>query len=464
MKNIQKYFIKLIVFIFLLIVIGKSDFFVVEAKCVFVGGQTRCNEDGQSPKCNTGCFETWPSGGVCGCVWVDEQCGTTVCNISSQRCCTTGCFPITQPCPTSPPPPPTNPPPPSPTNTPIPTNTPTPTRTPTPIPPTSVPTPVACQNFGDDFSGESLNANNWKFISWTNGYGTVSTSGTLNIYLPASIEFGPKSAFVETKGTLSGDFTSEITLVSRNDDSIIQYFQFNAKQYDGGGFGGGFGFRLLNGSLKTEVYGVDNPTNPGPQDHGITIAKDTPVRLKLEKTGTTVKMYYDLMTGQGYQLLRTFNNFVTISGYTIAGIQHTVANLAISGSFDHYSQSCGVVPSPTNNPDCACKTNDNCTIECDFEKIASASSSYLYPIKCGLAPSLFSVSPNENDKNGWCNRKARTRGDADGNGIVNNFDYYYYIAAVFGGKIPQNINPDFNGDGEVGRADLDIYKLTMGIQ
>jgi len=214
---------------------------------------------------------------------------------------------------------------------------------------TSAVVPI-CQSFTDDFSGESLNESNWRFVSWTNGYGTVGTAGTLNIHLPSSTEVGAKSTFVESKKILIGNFSSEITLISRNDLSTYEFFQFNNKAY-GEAVTGGFGFRILNGSLYTEVYGTDNPNNPGPSNHNIPISNTTPIKLKLEKVGNTAKMSIDKMGGQGYQIIRVFENFSTNSGYVIAGVQHTgSANLAISASFDNYSQTClnpSVTPTPS---------------------------------------------------------------------------------------------------------------------
>ena len=55
----------------------------------------------------------------------------------------------------------------------------------------------------------------------------------------------------------------------------------------------------------------------------------------------------------------------------------------------------------------------------------------------------------------------RTKGDADGNGTINNMDYFYYISAVVGGKIPVTVNPDFDGDGAVSNLDREIVIKTL---
>jgi len=116
-----------------------------------------------------------------------------------------------------------------------------------------------------------------------------------------------------------------------------------------------------------------------------------------------------------------------------------------------------VVPSPTINPACTCDTGDVCNTACTFEKFTDVN--YISPLKCYLSPSLFPTPPV--DKNSWCQRGLRTKGDADGSGVVNNTDYFYYVAAVNGGQIPVNVNPDFNGDGEVGSIDRTIVTKSL---
>jgi hypothetical protein len=57
----------------------------------------------------------------------------------------------------------------------------------------------------------------------------------------------------------------------------------------------------------------------------------------------------------------------------------------------------------------------------------------------------------------------RTKGDSDGNGNASLKDYFYYVAAKFGAKIPPTVNPDFNGDDKVDEKDGEIIiKSIMG--
>lgn len=115
------------------------------------------------------------------------------------------------------------------------------------------------------------------------------------------------------------------------------------------------------------------------------------------------------------------------------------------------------VPTVTPNPNCICNA-DACTSSCIFDRFGDPIT-YANPIKCSLSDSIFSTPPT--DKNIWCQRNMRTKGDADGVGGINSTDYFYYVSAVNGGKIPLTVNPDFNGDGEVGASDRAIIVKSL---
>lgn len=110
---------------------------------------------------------------------------------------------------------------------------------------------------------------------------------------------------------------------------------------------------------------------------------------------------------------------------------------------------------PTN-PLCNCVAATNsCTTQCQFNKIASITT---YPpndlIKCQkLATTRYQTVPTDNQIKDWCRRSNRTKGDADGNDVVNVLDYFYYVSVKSDGKIPAKINADFNGDGVVNGED-----------
>lgn len=139
----------------------------------------------------------------------------------------------------------------------------------------------------------------------------------------------------------------------------------------------------------------------------------------------------------------------------------TPATVTIGGS--------GNVPTSTPTPPtitpvstCVCKTDNSCDTTCIFDKIPGIAT-YRSPILCNLNATIFSSAPTSTNKNNWCKTSPlRTRGDADLNNAVDNTDYLYYVQAVNGGKIPPSVNPDFNGDGEVGTSDRQIVVTTLG--
>ncbi|MFH0979869.1 MAG: hypothetical protein V1803_02920 [Candidatus Roizmanbacteria bacterium] len=116
-------------------------------------------------------------------------------------------------------------------------------------------------------------------------------------------------------------------------------------------------------------------------------------------------------------------------------------------------------PTPTIDPLCVCSASACNITHCTFSK--HTGTTYNTPIKCQLTSSLFPSTPSTAQKTAWCRRNNRTKGDSDGSGVINNTDYFYYVAAVNGGKIPVTVNPDFNGDGEVGVADRAIIIKTL---
>lgn len=110
------------------------------------------------------------------------------------------------------------------------------------------------------------------------------------------------------------------------------------------------------------------------------------------------------------------------------------------------------VPTPTDNPNCKCNSLKNCTTQCQFDKFSDVTT-YSNTIKCGLADTVFQTAPTADNKTGWCRAEKRTKGDADGDGTVTFKDYFYYVTAKLGFKIPATVNPDFNGDDAVNAED-----------
>ena len=119
---------------------------------------------------------------------------------------------------------------------------------------------------------------------------------------------------------------------------------------------------------------------------------------------------------------------------------------------------------PTPNPDCGCTSTGVCrgnysATACQFDKFEGVT--YSSPIGCKLDNNMFQTAPTTQNKIEWCRYYLKTKGDADGDGTVTFKDYFYYVTAKLGFKIPPTVNPDFNGDNVVDTKDRDIIVKSL---
>jgi len=125
-------------------------------------------------------------------------------------------------------------------------------------------------------------------------------------------------------------------------------------------------------------------------------------------------------------------------------------------------------PTPTINPLCVCNTQNTCTSQCRFDKYTGVTG-ITYPAltKCTVTSpaGLYPTPATAAQKTDWCHRPNRTKGDATGEESVIMTDYFYYVQALYGHKIPASINVDFNGDGIVNAIDrlIIVRRLTTGL-
>ncbi|MFH0864524.1 MAG: dockerin type I domain-containing protein [Candidatus Gottesmanbacteria bacterium] len=206
--------------------------------------------------------------------------------------------------------------------------------------PTGTPT---CQSFSDDFSGTTLNTSNWETFTDAVGSTFDVSGGKLSEFLIESTT-GTSMIINGIKKPLRGDFTTEITSISTsaNGESGKSFISFSGNVDNTYSFSiGRNGFS--DGKIVTGVNGQR-------QNHDVVLLKNSPVKLKLERIGSTINMYYDLMGGQGYQLARTSNNFNTGEGKIMIGLSNLTPSLAISGIFDNFNQTCTTVPTATPDP------------------------------------------------------------------------------------------------------------------
>jgi len=121
-----------------------------------------------------------------------------------------------------------------------------------------------------------------------------------------------------------------------------------------------------------------------------------------------------------------------------------------------------IPPTATPAPGCDCDASSNCTSVCPVNQAANQFSDVTYanPIKCSRETSIVGPTPDAAGEVAYCQRPYRVKGDANGDGVVDQNDYAIYLRAVLGAPIASSANPDFNGDGTVSPTDLAIWKHT----
>lgn len=122
-------------------------------------------------------------------------------------------------------------------------------------------------------------------------------------------------------------------------------------------------------------------------------------------------------------------------------------------------------PTPTPNSLCTCSTANVCNATyCKFDRFPTPTGTgpaFTYPAALNCGYSNFQSAPTVDQKNAWCRSYYRTKGDANGDGKANLFDYFYYVAARSGAKVPANVMPDFNGDNFISDIDRNIIIKSL---
>ncbi len=214
-----------------------------------------------------------------------------------------------------------------------------------------------------------------------------------------------------------------------------------------------------NTDLKKFIYNFYNRDNlsadGGPKPIYFvanTIYSITNTKTTAAKTNTVTVNYSDLNKSDlNWNSQKPTN--IQVNAYFIDDNNNTSApNAACVVSFN-LSNIPPTVALPTPDPLCVCGTDDICnTAHCTFEGSSSTQ------IKCSRETSVAGPTPGADHKKSYCQRPRRTKGDANGDYVVDQNDYAIYLRAMLGVSIAASDNPDFDGNGMVSPADLTIFK------
>lgn len=222
--------------------------------------------------------------------------------------------------------------------------------------PTTAPKVIPFSCGGDDFSGTALDNTKWNL--WTSGGGTVSvTGGQATFTIPGNTT--NKGTSISSKNLVEGDFMAELTIKghSTKDNKLTSnlFFQFANSDWSKAVSI----LKAYNKSPGELVAGWVESVNVW-KDQGKTdgIDHNTPVKVKIERQGGTLKLSYDKLDGSGYKLLKQLDNYYTGPGTVVMGVDMWGPDFPqATGSFDDYKITCykpdvsvGPIDVPTATP------------------------------------------------------------------------------------------------------------------
>lgn len=204
-----------------------------------------------------------------------------------------------------------------------------------------------CTSFTDDFSGTALNTTNW--VSWNNNGGTVTlVDGQATLNLPDSTE--NKGVSIYTSKQLTGDFSAEVTLKNHTtaDNKLTSNLAFTFSNSDWSKYAGILKvYNKAPGELVIGWKDVSGDKNEGKNDG---IDHNTPIKVKIERTGSTFKLSYDKMDGQGYKLLKQLDNYYSGPGGLNIALDNWGPDFPqASATFDDFKLTCGSGGGGTGN-------------------------------------------------------------------------------------------------------------------
>jgi len=218
--------------------------------------------------------------------------------------------------------------------------------------PTVAPENAKCASFSDDFSDKKLDKGKWLTSSSRAGKAEI-VNNELNLVMGAGSSVAWNNVYTKNS-QISGDFVAEVTLksIKTTDNksqsvSDIRFVGVNMPTYRG--------FRIFRGNNEPNIVSsyFFNDGEPEVSVHKeIGLTNDRPVRVKMERVGNTVNLYYDLMDGNGYILLMTTDKAYMGSGHIeLLNDSYGPDFPGVTGVFDDFILTCGKVLRKVNKVD-----------------------------------------------------------------------------------------------------------------
>jgi len=171
--------------------------------------------------------------------------------------------------------------------------------------------PISYIYASDDFSGTSLKPQWWTWVTPEGGSSVGVKDGVVTLYNPPGN--GKSLGSSIGMNVPEGDFVTEITLKSHSANGMTGNFGMHIQIENGGGSYDSFmilrPYNNAPGEIVVSVNSKDLNLNWDMKGVKLALAHTDPVRVKIERKGSTMYAYYDLLMGQGYQLVRQLSAF-----------------------------------------------------------------------------------------------------------------------------------------------------------
>lgn len=180
---------------------------------------------------------------------------------------------------------------------------------PTPLQVAEVTTPASnCASvaFTDNFAGTTLNTTKWS--AYSNTSGTATLDNKLTLFQPAgtALALGESNILTEGKVDIDGDFVQEVTLQSLTTTPETNNLASFLLGLAAPGWKNWYRIEIYkNGDIQTYSNTNDVVTRMTP----VNVFQNTPTKLKMVRSGSTLTTYYDV--GTGYVLHSTVPNIYT---------------------------------------------------------------------------------------------------------------------------------------------------------
>ncbi len=212
-----------------------------------------------------------------------------------------------------------------------------------------------CVVGGTDKINSGLNQNNWDVTS--TGSGTVTggvtvASGEATIAVNG-VQGQAKTYYLVTKNSSNGDFSAEVLLKSlvSTISSSSANMVFSMAPVEPSATNNIISVMRKVGSgslLATNTLGTGNPVDQATANLGL--SANSLVKVKIQRAGTVASVFYDISDGQGYKLLKAFNNVASVPvKLSISAGSFESDYPQVTAKLDNFNLACAAVVNPTNS-------------------------------------------------------------------------------------------------------------------